>query len=198
MSLDGSVTRWIGPLQNGDSVAAQRLWERYFHRLVRLARRRLGQAARAAADEEDVALSAFHSFCCRAADGRFPQLQDRQDLWRLLVTFTARKAGQLLREQGRRKRRGASHSEPCQEADGALDLEQVVGREPTPAFAAQLVEDYQRLLGRLDDAQLQTVAQWKLEGYTNEEIASKLTCTPRTVERKLRLIRAIWQKEAAP
>jgi DNA-directed RNA polymerase specialized sigma24 family protein len=197
MSLEGSVTRWIGLLQSGDPAAAQRLWERYFQSLVRLARRRLGQAARAAADEEDVALSAFDSFCRRAARGRFPQLQDRHDLWRLLVAFTARKAGHLLRQEGRLKRRGASHSEPRQGADGTPDLEQVVGREPTPEFAAQLVEDYQRLLDRLGDTQLQTLAQWKLEGYTNEEIAGKLTCTPRTIERKLRLIRTIWEKEGA-
>src|SRR6516165_9409848 len=124
MSLEGSVTRWIGLLQNGDPAAAQRLWERYFASLVRLARRRLGQAARAAADEEDVALCAFHSFCRRAAGGRFPQLQDRHDLWRLLVAFTARKANHLLRDEGRLKRRGAAHAEPRQGADDAPDLEQ--------------------------------------------------------------------------
>ncbi len=195
MSLEGSVTRWIDPLRAGDPAAAQNLWARYFRRLVRLARRRLGQAPRRAADEEDIALSAFDSFCRRAAEGRFPQLQDRHDLWRLLVVFTARKASHLLRYEGRLKRRGPSAPDSRPGADDTADLEQVVGREPTPEFAAQVVEEYQRLLGRLGDAQLQAVAQWKLEGYTNDEIAGKLDCTPRTVERKLRLIRAVWENE---
>jgi hypothetical protein len=66
-SGDGSVTRWIGQLQDGDALAAQQLWQRYFHRLVSLARQRLRGAPRRAADEEDVALSAFASFCRAAA-----------------------------------------------------------------------------------------------------------------------------------
>jgi DNA-binding CsgD family transcriptional regulator len=32
-----------------------------------------------------------------------------------------------------------------------------------------------------------------MEGYTTEEIAAKLDCAPRTVERKLRLIRGVWE-----
>lgn len=80
MSSDGSVTRWIDALQAGDRAAAQRLWERYFPRLVGLARARLQGAPRRAADEEDVALSAFDSFCRCAERGRFPDLVDRESL----------------------------------------------------------------------------------------------------------------------
>src|SRR4051812_207164 len=90
----GSVTRWIGDLKAGDAAAAQPLWERYFHRLVFLARARLRASRRPSVveDEEDAALSAFQSFCDGAARGRFPRLTDRDDLWRLLVVITARKA----------------------------------------------------------------------------------------------------------
>ncbi len=44
----------------------------------------------------------------------------------------------------------------------------------------------------LNDPGLRQIAFWKLEGYTNEEIAEKLECTLRTVERKLERIRAYW------
>src|SRR5438046_2360315 len=63
MSSDGSITRWIGQLQAGDPAAAQPLWERYFRHLVELARRKLLGARPQLADEEDIALSAFDSFC---------------------------------------------------------------------------------------------------------------------------------------
>src|SRR5262249_7150341 len=76
MSSAGSVSEWIGRLKAGDADAAQQLWERYFRRLVGLARAKLRSAPRRAADEEDVALSAFDSFCQAAAQGRFPQLRD--------------------------------------------------------------------------------------------------------------------------
>src|SRR5919198_391675 len=108
MAREGSVTRWLGPLLAGDPAAAQQLWERYFRRLVGLARTKLRGAPRRAADEEDVALSAFDSFCRHAERGRFPQLDDRHDLWRLLVTITARKALYLIRDEHRLKRGGGA------------------------------------------------------------------------------------------
>jgi DNA-directed RNA polymerase specialized sigma24 family protein len=132
-----------------------------------------------------VALSAFDSFYRAAARGRFPRLEDRDDLWRLLVVLTARKALHLLRDEGRHKRGGGT-------AGDAEDVEQVVGQEPTPEFAAQVAEECRRLLGLLDDDALRSVALWKMEGYTSEEIAERLGCAPRTVERKLRLIRRLW------
>src|SRR4051794_30533240 len=106
---EGSVTRWIGDLRSGGDAAAQQLWERYSARLVGLARGRLRAARRAGAieDEEDAALSAFDSFCRGAAAlGRFPDLADRDDLWRLLVVITVRKALGQLESQGARKRGG--------------------------------------------------------------------------------------------
>src|SRR6266550_8034471 len=107
MTLQGSVTAWINLLKGGDAAAIQRLWEAYFPRLVGMARKKLREAPRRAADEEDVALSAFDSFCDGVARGRFPQLTDRDDLWHVLVTITARKAVQLLRREQRQKRGGA-------------------------------------------------------------------------------------------
>jgi DNA-directed RNA polymerase specialized sigma24 family protein len=104
MASEGSVSRWIGPLKAGDPRAAQELWERYFQRLVGVARKRLRVRSPRAADEEDVALSAFHSLCRGAQQGRFPRLDDRDDLWRLLVLLTARKASHLVRDEGRQKR----------------------------------------------------------------------------------------------
>ena len=106
MAADDSVSAWLDRLQAGDPSAAHRLWQRYFPRLVGLARQKLRDAPRRVADEEDVALSAFGSFCRAAEAGRFPDLLDRDGLWRLLVVITARKAAHLLRDQGRQKRGG--------------------------------------------------------------------------------------------
>src|SRR5262249_31713849 len=120
--------------------AAQKLWERYFRRLVGLARLWLQDAPRRAADEEDVALSAFASFCRGAEQGRFPQLADRGNLWRLLVVLTARKARHQRRRDGQKKRGGGAAPE-------VAVLEELVGREPTPAFAAEVADECRRLWG---------------------------------------------------
>ena len=141
-----------------------------------------------AADEEDVALSAFDSFCRAAEQGRFPRLSDRNDLWQLLVMITLRKAADLADHEGRGKRDWRKLGDGDPEALAAL-----LSREPDPAFAAEVAEECRRLLDRLEDAQLRSIALRKLEGDTNEEIAAKLGCSLATVERRLRLIRKILE-----
>jgi DNA-directed RNA polymerase specialized sigma24 family protein len=201
MSSEPRVSLWLDQLKAGDRAAAQKLWGAYYHRLVGLARAKLQGTLRLAADEEDVALSAFDSFCRGAEEGRFPELADRDNLWRLLVTLTVRKAQHLLRDQQTQKRGGgavlgeSALLGAADSADGAPGLEQVIGREPTPEFAAEVAEACQRLLDLLGDDELRAVAVRKMEGDTNEEIAARLGCAPSTVERRLRLIRRIWESE---
>ena len=202
MASHGSVSNWIELLKSGDSAAAQPLWERYFHRLVGLARTKLAEGRRRAADEEDVALSAFDSFCRGVDAGRFPQLSDRDDLWRLLVTLTARKAFDQMRDEHRLKRGGGAvlgqSALNTGDADDDAEFAAFAGREPTPESAAQVAEECRRLLACLKTDELRHIATWKMEGYTNQEIAAKLDCAPSTVERKLQRIRTRWQEEAAP
>ena len=196
------MTRWVTALKGGDAAAAQPLWERYHRRLVELARQKLRSGRRREADEEDVVQSAFHSFFQGIARGRFPQLDDRDNLWRLLVVITARKAlDQLARE--RSKRRGGTAPEESRINPGKPEwddaaVERVVGDEPTPEFAAQVAEQCQRLLDQLGDETLRRVAVWKMEGLTNDEVAARLDCSRRTVARKLDTIRIIWAKEQPP
>jgi DNA-directed RNA polymerase specialized sigma24 family protein len=198
MTSADSVSQWVDRLRAGDEAAAQKLWEKYFGRLVSLARSRLQGRARRVADEEDVALSAFDSFCRGVAKGRFPRLANRDDLWRLLVVVTARKAIDLIEHECRQKRGGgavlgeSALAQLDSTAELPAGLEQVVGDEPTPEFAAQVAEECERLLNALNSAELRSVALWKLEGYSNDEIAAKLGCVPRTIERKLRMIRDRW------
>jgi DNA-directed RNA polymerase specialized sigma24 family protein len=194
-SSSGSVTCWIDQLKAGDPAAAQKVWERYFRRAVALARKKLQGIRRRAADEEDVALSALDSFCRGAKAGRFPQLADRHDLWQHIVLITARKAIDLVRHERRQKRGGGAvrgNSALDREGSSATaGMEQIAGAEPTPEFAAQLTEECERLLGLLDP-EMRSIALWKMEGYTNEEIAATLGCVSRTIERKLGRIRTIW------
>ena len=84
------VSQWLTRLQRGDQRAAEVIWNEYFEKIVRLARRRLGELPRRVADEEDVALSAMNSLFRGAKAGRFPRLEDRDDLWKLLVTIRER------------------------------------------------------------------------------------------------------------
>src|SRR5262249_51266936 len=160
-------------LKAGNHEAAQKLWERYFRRLVGLARTKLKGMPRRVADEENVALSAFDSFCRAVQHGRFPQLRDRNNLWPLLFLITKRKAIDLIQEQRAEKRGGGKlRGESAlllliNSTASAAGIEQVLGREPTPQFAAELAEECERLLNLLNDDRLREIAILKMEGYTD-------------------------------
>ncbi len=190
-----SVTVWLARLRNGErDEAIWRLWQVYFARLVGLARARLASRPRLTSFAEDVALSAFNSFVRAAQANRFPRLDDRDDLWRVLLLLTARKAGKLLRREGAAKRGGTGRL-PAE--DVPLERWPVASSEPDPAEAAIMGDTCDRLLDQLGDDTLRQVALWKLEGFSNAEIAEKLNRSISTVERKLQLIRRIWTHEEA-
>lgn len=199
MDTHGSITQWLELVRQGDSQAVQEIWNRYYQRLIGLARTKLKGSPRRVADEDDVVTVAFDSFLRGAAAGRFPRLDDRDDLWQVLVMLTARKAVNQVKHEQRQKRggghvRGESALKNEDASDSLAGIDQVVGSEPTPEFAADVTEQVEDLLARLDDETLQGVAIAKMEGYTNDEIAERIGVKTRTIERKLRIIREIWSE----
>jgi DNA-directed RNA polymerase specialized sigma24 family protein len=168
--------------------------------MVELARARLPSVRHrdAGSDEEDAALSALDSLCSGLAKGHFPQLADRDDLWRLLVVITIRKVQGQARRQLRQKRGGGLVRLESDLARSGYDgddeenlLAQAVSSEPTPEFAALVAEQYHQLLERLGDDVLRRVAILRMEGFTADEIAAQLGCARRTIFRQLALIRRI-------
>lgn len=202
MPSDDDITLWISQLKQGHPQAAEEIWHRYFEQLVRKARHKLQSSPRRVADEEDVALSAFQSFYQGVDQRQFPDLNDRNDLWRILVTITARKAVAVLRRERRQKRgRGRVRGESGLIQDGDSNQEngfgQVLGMEPTPALAAQFAEECRRFLDSLTGDSLREVAVWRTEGWSVAEIAETLGCSTRTIERKLERIRNNWDQLAS-
>jgi len=203
----GSVTRWIGDLRAGQGKALQPLWDRYYSALVERARSKLRamHSSTAINDEEDVASSAFHSLYRGLREGRFPRVEDRDDLWRLLVHLAACKAVDRHRAEHRRKRGGGKvFSEADMVAAGAdgdeegNPLDRIIGSEPSPEFAAMVAEEYHHRLEGLADEALRRIAELKLACHSNEEIRQQLGCSLRSVTLKLELIRKKWQRDQGP
>jgi DNA-directed RNA polymerase specialized sigma24 family protein len=196
MDTTGSVTVWLGRLKAGDrDEAAARLWAAYFRRLVGLARGHLQNRPRGPADEEDVALSAFDSFVRAAEAGRFPRLDDRDDLWQVLLVVTSRKAADAIQAETRQKRGGGKVLPVSAVADPDDTGPDAAAPDPDPAEAAAMAEEFDRMLRALGDDQLRDIAVAKLEGYSNAEIAGRIGKSLATVERKLKLIRELWEEE---
>lgn len=203
LSIDrGSVSLWIEQLKAGDDAAAYHLWERYRPALLRQARTRWGTAPRRMMDEEDVALSVFTALVRKAAAGRLPRLDNRADLWSLLVTITHHKVANVLRDQSCQKRGGGRVStERDLRGDASAEnfcLDHLPGELPPPEFLIAMEEEQQRLVASLRNPTLQDVARWRIAGDSIDEIAERLGVVTRTVERKLELIHSKWMRELQP
>lgn len=194
---EDQITPWLNRLASGDSSAARVIWERYFSRLVQYARRKLDGSPRRVGDEEDVALSAMKSFCLGMSAKRFDKVEDEQDLWKLLLTITARKACAERRRHFAAKRgggrvRGESvfHHE---DEDGGIA--EILGEAPSPELGPMLADTCRQFLENLGDPSLREVAELVLQGHEIDEIAERLGCVRRTVERKLQRIREKCARE---
>lgn len=183
-----SVSSWIEGLKDGRNDAAHSLFERYFEQLITLARNKLKGFPTRVADEEDIAATVFEALCLGAKEGRFPNLRDRSDLWRLLVAITAKKVVDLKRRHLAAKRGGGRVR-----GDSALGaIDSVVAQQPNASDLLRIQEEWKRLLSILPDDELKQIAQLKLRGYTNDEVAASLDVVVRTIERKMQRIKLIW------
>ena len=199
------VTLWIARLKQGDARAPEVIWEHYFQQLIQLGKRRLQSASNRMNNEEDLALSAMNSFFEGVQNHRFSQLDNREELWKVLATIAVRKAVKYYRAANAQRRPDAHMANGSSTDDQNVDeICQVLGREPSPEMAAMFAEAVQSRLNALPDETLRQIAIWKLHGLTNREIAVQLypdisQTKPKTaqtnVERKLAAIRRLWTSQ---
>ncbi|MCG8653603.1 MAG: ECF-type sigma factor [Pirellulales bacterium] len=193
-------TELLDQVRAGDEKATGQLWEEYFQRLVRIAAKRLPNNLRRVGDEEDIALSAFHSFIAGVRRDQFPDLSGPDNLWGLLITLTGRKVHAHLRHQTRQKRGGGNvrgesvFIDPKGDSRGS-GIAGVTGDSAAPDLHAELAEACDGLLDQLPDEQLRQIAVMRMDGYLVDEIAEKLELSKRAVERRLQLIRRTWTEE---
>ena len=195
--MPDSPTYWLPALQQGDEQAAERLWKEYFAKIIHLAKRRMDGLRLRAADEEDVALSAMNSFC-RMAKNRDEPIANSAELWKLLATIVRRKVNKERQRQFATKRQehrliGESAVLPVQDGPNKEDsngLAGIVARDPAPELAMELAETWERIL-RLPGAE--EIVLLKNDGYSNSEIAEKMGCSTRTVQRGLEKIKKEWE-----
>lgn len=199
MSTDhsNSVTQYLTGLVAGDSVAIQKIWDRYFEQLVRLAQAKLHNCPKRVLDEDDVVQVAFENFFRQVQQGQFAKLSNRNDLWQILAMLVDRRATDQFRrtmteKQGAGKVRGDSIN---LQSDRQAIIETARAVEPTGSDAIQFAESVEQRLAALPSDRHREIALLKLSGYNNRDIADKLETALRTVERQLKAIRDAWTSQ---
>ena len=194
LSISISVIRKVTPQE------AEAIWSEYFPRLLRFAQKKLMNMPRRTFDEEDVALSAMHSFFKGQEAGRFNDLSGNDEIWRLLVTITARKVTAQRRKHLADKRgggsvRGESVFAKVGHDDGIQDgLAQLMDENRMPESVEDVIGTCDELLLALKDDKLQQTAVMRMEGYTNKEISEQLGCSVARTKQRVARIKEIWGK----
>jgi DNA-directed RNA polymerase specialized sigma24 family protein len=201
LSTQSSVTDWIAGLKRGADDASRKIWHRYVEQLVREADRRLKIMPRRVAAGDDIAQEAFAAFFRGVESNRFLRLEDRHDLWQVLIMLADRRAKDHIRRQlgpqrGAGQVRGDSVLEPPADrsVSGAAGFDIIAAPPVTPESAEALIRLIQRSFPELADEQLQRIALDRVANYSVQEIARRHGIGLRTAERKLELICQILKR----
>ena len=191
-----SVSDWVCSLKGGDAEAAQKLWDRYFQKLIAHAAQRIRahRCPEGTVVPEDVAASVFESLWKGANAGRFQQVTDRDELWWLLQAMTRRKVVSHIRHATAQLRSPGHVPASLSQADPGTVYRELLTDEPNGEYVVIMQDQFSHLLSLLRDDKLRQIAVLKLEGCSNEEICRSLDVSSATATRKLRLIRETWQQ----
>ena len=200
-----SFILWFEALREKNDESARVLWEENYEDLLRMARRKLGGFSKRHVDEDDVAVSAFRSLFRGLENSKNSwHFEDRNGLRRMLFTIAAAKCAKAVNRERTLKRgqgRLRGHSAVVL-PDGADGFDRQPGKSDAPDAELEVMESVEALLELLrpknghKNNRLLRVAELKFDDRTNEQIATMLDCSVRSVERSLRMIREIWSAKA--
>jgi len=196
-SVDVTVKKMIGDVRDKNTQAEQEFFDYFAPRIERVCARVLGSLpnrAGAIVSPESKAISAMRSLMTGLQKGRFGELSDESGLLRLLITIATRKCRDAQRAHFAQSRGAGKLVRPSDfvDEDGTGDGFECLGRiMETPLFEVEMQERCERLMGMLS-AKDQIIAQKRLEGYTEEEIADLIGMGRRSVQLHIKKIREIW------
>jgi RNA polymerase sigma factor (sigma-70 family) len=190
----GSITCLVPQLRERNELAIEAIWRRFVRRVHGAARPVIAGLGPGLGDEEDVAQSAFRAFYEAAACDRLPPIGSRDELWRLLLTITRRKAINRLRREFRIRRGGGART--VHDADAVNQTCDRANRSVELVELQELVDELFEKLNATGDERLAEIARLRLEGFHNQEIADKLGCAARTIQRKLHILERLWSENS--
>lgn len=194
----GSITEMLSGFDGQETQAIQKIWDEFFARLCRFAESRIYNRHKRLSSGEDIASITMQALFQGFQDRRFQDVRNRDDLWQLLTLIASRKTINVAKNLDRERRGGGRvRGDSALGDENAQQAYAFIQHELTPSEWLEYEELSQELFQTLPNDSLREVAELRLAGLAKQEIAANLKCHVRTIERKLKLIRSIWETRVA-
>ena len=188
----GTVTKAIDGLLTERETASELLWDFYFERLCRFATTKIAKRQRRLIDNEAVAASAMYALLDGIENERFGLIDNRDELWRILVIVATRKAYDARRHHLCAKRgAGLVRGDSVFSTKGLKAIIADQRGDSDPSGCSEVESVLEELNKQLPDDNYRQITTLRLAGHNNREIARKLNCSTRTIIRKMTLIQSI-------
>lgn len=163
----------LGQWRLGNQDAAGEFHRRYAEKLLCLIRANMARRFSARLDPDDVAQSVLRTFFGAAADGRL-NMEPGDDVWKLLQSIALNKVRNQVKFHDAQKR-SVSRTTADQEAVASA-------AEPTEQDAVEVADLIESMIRSLDPHIARTM-ELLLAGQSQDEIATQLNVTTRTIRR---------------
>ena len=191
-STNGSVTEWLLQIRHGDEVATNNLVSRYFARLARYADKKR-RSTRTTDDGEDIALEVLDAVLRRIKQEEYPDLNDRERLWLLLMVSVQNRVISRHRKHCRHLNLGIEIQTVTDlMATICIDLDEFLDDPDIETESDEILEFWEKSIRSFKSEETQMVAKLKLTGLSNRQIAERLGMSPRSVDRKVQMILDRW------
>ncbi len=164
-------------LRDGDDQAASEFYERYVRRVFGLVQNQMAEHLRAYVQPEDIVQSVFKSIFRGITSGDY-DAPAGGSLWQLVAIVAVHKVRRNARRR-KAEKRDERRNQPLEVDDVA---------ESTSASPEEFVVAIRESIDGLRPIE-QDVAMLRVQGFSVEEISSKLSRSRRSIERSLHTIR---------
>jgi RNA polymerase sigma factor (sigma-70 family) len=171
-------------LRRGESSASEELLQRYARRLRAIASRRVGCILRSKFDTEDVLQSVFGSFFAEMRSGKI-SVTSSHNLRGLLALMVTRKCARYAERYSSLSRDYKRESSAEGVGNNSRGSWEIHDSRPLPDEIVAQADAWNMKLGKLPPLDRQVVESFML-GDSTSEIALRMRCSSRTIQRILR------------
>ncbi len=184
-TIEPEITACLLRVRSGSTDAFVILFNFYIQRLRGYVVGRLSDRDRGEGIEDDLSVETMYCLWFDLSGGRFSKVNNRDELWYAIMRIAKSRMIDRHRYLSRIRRAAIK----------TISLSSLVIGSKTQSEIDQFIiyDAWKLFTESLEDQQLKELVRMKMDGLSSDVVAEQLGLVPRTVQRKLKIIRELWE-----